>query len=157
SQTNTCGSRLPPQGGSCTITVTFKPTLKGPRNASVTITDNVVGSPQQIALSGSGVILGPSAALSTSSLTFATQLVGTASPAQSVTLSDDGTAALTINSISLTGVDPADFHQNNTCGSSVVPGAQCTINVAFTPTQRGSRTATLSIADNAPGSPQTFP
>jgi hypothetical protein len=156
SQTNTCGSSVPPQGGSCTITVTFTPTLTGPRNASVTITDNVVGSPQHIALSGTGTVSGPNATLSPSSLIFATQLVRTTSPVQSVTLGDYGTVALTINSINLTGADPAEFQTNTTCGSSVAPGATCTINVTFTPTRRGSRAATLSIADNAPGSPQTL-
>jgi len=154
SQTNTCGSSVPPQG-SCTITVTFTPTEIGPRTASVTITDNAADSPQQIALSGTGVVSGPNATLSPTSLTFPTQLVGTTSPAQSVTLSDYGTATLSISSISIKGADPGDFAQTNNCGSSLAPGASCTMNITFKPKQGGSRTATLSVADNAPGSPQT--
>jgi dienelactone hydrolase len=148
-QTNTCSSSLPP-GGECTITVTFAPTQVRPRTASVTITDNAAGSPQQIALSGTGVVSGPNATLSPTSLTFATQLVGTTSPAQSVTLSDYGTAALSITSIVVSG----DFSQTNTCGSSLAAGASCTISTTFKPTQTGPRTGAVSITDNAPGSPQ---
>src|ERR1700731_4241513 len=52
-------------------------------------------------------------------------------------------------------VASGDFSQTNTCDSSVAAGASCTIDVAFNPTKIGSRTGTLSITDNAPGSPQT--
>src|SRR3974377_1258055 len=126
----------------------------GPRTASVTITDNAGGSPQQIALSGTGVVSGPNATLSPTSLTFATQLVGATSPAQSVTLNNYGTATLNIISIGFTGSNPGDFIQTNTCGGLVASGASCTISVTFKPTQGGTRTAALSITDNAPGSPQ---
>ena len=142
SETNTCGSGLPP-GGECGITVTFAPTKLGPRMASVTITDNAAGSPQAIALSGTGVISGPNITLSVTSLTFATQLVGSTSTAQSVTLSNYGTVTLSITSIGFTGADPGDFHQTNNCGSSITPGASCTISITFNPTQRGTRTANL--------------
>jgi hypothetical protein len=156
-QTNTCDSGLPP-GGLCTIGVTLTPTKVGPRNASVTITDNAAGSPQSISLSGIGFVSGPNITLSPTSLTFATQLVSTTSPAQPITLTNFGTDTLRISGITIKGSDSGDFAQTNNCSgtSTVAPGANCTINVAFTPTQSGSRTATLSIADNAPGSPQTF-
>jgi dienelactone hydrolase len=149
SQTNTCGSGIPPRG-TCTITVTFTPTHIGPRTASVTITDNAAGTPQSVALSGTGVVSGPNATLSPSRVTFATQVVGTASSAQSVTLSDYGTMPISIASIVASG----DFHETKTCGSSLAAGASCTIHVTFKPTQIGNRTGTLSITDNAPGSPQ---
>src|SRR5439155_23067708 len=48
-----------------------------------------------------------------------------------------------------------DFTQTNTCGTSVAGGANCTIAVTFAPTAGGARSGTLTIADNAPGSPQT--
>ena len=148
-QTHTCGASLSP-GASCTISLTFKPTQLGSRAASVTITDNAAVSPQQIALSGTGVTSGPNATLS-ASLTFAAQTVGTASSAQSVTLINYGRATLGITRIATSG----DFSQTHTCGSSLAVLASCTISVTFTPTQQGSRAGTLSITDNAPGSPQT--
>ena len=154
SQTNTCASSLPP-GGKCTITVTFVPTQIGPRTASVSITDNAADSPQTIVLSGTGVVAGSNATLSSTSLSFATQIVGTSSPVQSLTLTNYGSVALSISAIGITGADPNDFAQTHTCAASVAPGASCTINITFKPTVGGSRTALLSVKDTAPGSPQT--
>src|SRR5260370_8535193 len=77
--------------------------------------------------------------------------MGTTSAAQSVTLSNTGNASLNLTSVSASG----DFAQTNTCGSSVAASANCTISVTFTPTASGSRTGTLSITDNASGSPQS--
>jgi hypothetical protein len=91
----------------------------------------------------------PSARLSVSSLTFAAQGVGTTSASQPVSLSNSGSAALSIASISASG----DFGQTNTCGMSLAAGANCTINVTFTPTAGGERSGTLSVSSNAPGSP----
>ena len=141
---------MPLPGAHCTISVTFKPTQVGSRTASVTINDNAVGSPQSVNLSGTGVVSGPNATLSPTSLTFATQLVGTSSSAQSVTLSNYGTMALNITSIVASG----DFSRRTRAVRVFAAGASCTINVTFKPTQIGTRTGAVSITDNAPGSPQ---
>ncbi|MBV9303612.1 MAG: choice-of-anchor D domain-containing protein [Acidobacteriaceae bacterium] len=148
SQSNTCGSSVS-AGGNCTINVTFKPTTTGTRTGTVTITDNASGSPQSISLTGTGVA--PAVSLSKTSLTFASQLVGTTSSAQPVTLTNSGSATLTISSIVATG----DYAQTNTCGSSVAAGGNCTISVTFHPTATGTRTGTVTITDNASGSPQS--
>ena len=100
---------------------------------------------------------GPISVLSPSSLTFAAQNVGTSSPAQMITLSNTGTGPLNINNISITGTNPGDFTQTNTCPASVTVGTSCTISVTFTPAATGTRTASVSITDNAPGSPQLVP
>jgi hypothetical protein len=60
-------------------------------------------------------------------------------------LTNTGTEALAINSISLTGSNPGQFSQSNDCGTSVAIGASCTINVIFKPTVAGSKTATLVV------------
>ena len=153
-QTNTCGSSVA-AGNSCTISVTFKPTASGSRTASVSITDNASGSPQTVSLSGTGTGTAAVASLSPTSLAFGNQSVGATSAAQTVTLSNTGTAALSITSLALTGTNAGDFTQTNTCGSSVAAGGNCTIRVTFKPTASGSRTASVSITDNASGSPQT--
>jgi hypothetical protein len=54
-QTNTCGASVA-AGGNCTISVTFKPTASGPRTGTITIADSAAGSPQTIALSGTGAV-----------------------------------------------------------------------------------------------------
>jgi len=94
---------------------------------------------------------GPSVTLNPTSLMFATQPLGTTSSPQLVTLSNVGNATLTIASITVT----TGFHQSNNCGSGLLAGASCVINVSFTPNRAGMVTGTLSVTDNAPGSPQT--
>jgi len=155
-ETSTCGGTLA-SGGSCTFSVTFSPTGAGSRTASLTITDNnngVAGSQQLVSLSGSGT--GASVSLNPSStLTFGSQTKGVASAAQSIILTNTGNASLALTGIALGGANPGDFAQTNTCGSSVAANATCTINVTFTPTALSSRTASINITDNAPGSPQS--
>jgi chitodextrinase len=97
----------------------------------------------------------PAVSLSTNTLTFASQAVGTTSIAQAVTINNTGSAPLTITSVTITGVNAIDFGQSNNCGTSIAAGGACNVSVTFTPTQSGSLSATLSISDNAPGSPQT--
>jgi hypothetical protein len=97
----------------------------------------------------------PVVSLSPASLTFSQQNTGTTSAAQSVALSNTGNASLTISSIGLGGTNSGDFAQTNNCGSAVGAGANCTINVTFTPSAAGSRNGSLVITDNASGSPQT--
>jgi hypothetical protein len=138
---------------SCTISVTFKPTVTGPLTGSVTVTDTLPGSPQIVTLSGTGVA--PVVALGGTSISFGSQIVGTSSAVQMVTLSNTGTATLTISSIAITGTNSADFSQTNTCGASVAAGANCSISVTFKPTATGSRLASVTITDNASGSPQS--
>jgi Abnormal spindle-like microcephaly-assoc'd, ASPM-SPD-2-Hydin len=152
SQSNTCVSSLA-AGANCTISVTFTASQFGPRSASITITDSTVGSPHSVSVNGIGLTSGPNATLSAASLTFAIQLVGTTSPAQSITLTNYGTTTLNITSI--TATPTTNFAETNTCAAGLASGASCTISVTFTPSATGSVTGTLSVTDNAPGTPQT--
>jgi hypothetical protein len=151
-QTNACGSSVT-GGASCTISVTFTPSASGSRTASLSITDNASGSPQTVSLSGTGTAALVS--LSPTSLAFGNQPVDMTSTAQTVTLSNTGKATLSITSLAMTGTNASDFDQSNTCGSSLAAGANCTIAVMFTPSAAGTEAASLSISDNASGSPQT--
>ena len=93
----------------------------------------------------------PNVAFSTVSLTFSSELDGETSKAQSIMLSNSGTAPLNITSIDAS----ASFEETNTCTSPLVPGASCLISVTFTPGATGNLTGALSVTDNAAGSPQT--
>lgn len=93
----------------------------------------------------------PVASLSPSSLTFGTQLVGTTSPQQQVTLTNTGNSALTIYSVVFTG----SFQHRNECASTLGAGASCTISVAFKPQGAGKSTGLITVSDNATGSPHT--
>jgi hypothetical protein len=150
SQNNACESNLA-AGATCAINVTFTPSQLGPRSASITITDSTLGSPHSVPLTGIGLTSGPNATLSATTLAFGNQAVGTSSPAQSLTLTNYGTSTLSITGI----IASTNFVQTNTCIPTVASGASCTVSVTFTPGNTGSVNGTLSIADNALGSPQT--
>ena len=98
-----------------------------------------------------GVPPTPTVTLSSSSLSFGTQLIGTSSASQLVTLTNSGSATLTITSI--TG--SVNFPQTNNCGSSLKAGASCTTTITFQPRGTGTLTGTVTITDNAANSPQT--
>ncbi len=96
----------------------------------------------------------PAVGVSPSSLGFGDRGVGTSGPTQTVTVKNTGSAALAISSTSVTGANAADFPVgSNTCGQSLAAGASCAVAVGFTPGAAGPRSGTLSISDNAPGSP----
>jgi hypothetical protein len=150
-QTNTCGTSVAAKSH-CTITVTFTPSVLGVETGTLSVTDAASNSPQTASLSGTGVL---PAAVSPTSLTFATETVGTASAAKTVTLISNLATAMAIGSFTFTGADPGDFAQTNTCGTSLAAKGHCTIAVTFKPTATGSRTATLNVNDSAGNSPQT--
>ena len=152
SETNNCGSSLA-AGANCVINVSITPGQLGPSSAAITITDSTVASPHAVALNGMGLTSGPNASLylAGKSLTLPLTLVGTTSPALSLKLSNYGTAALSLAGITVT----ANFGESDNCGSSLASAASCTINLTFTPPAVGTVTGTLSITDNASGSPQT--
>ena len=154
-QSNNCGSSVAAEA-SCTISVTFIPAASGSFAAAVTVTDNASGSPQSLTLSGTGASSGsPGVSLSPTSLSFGNEPIAAASSSQTITVTNTAGAALTISSIALSGSNPTDFTENNTCGTSLAAGDSCTVVISFTPSASGGFTASLSIADNASGSPQT--
>jgi hypothetical protein len=143
-----CPKNMAP-GKQCTIAVTFEPTTFGALTGSISLTDNAPGSPQSITLNGTAtaVQLGPRSA------SFGIQPVGTTSTSVTFQLASKSNSTITITGVNLTGANPGDFVQTNNCGGSVAPGASCYIKVQFAPTATGTRTATLSVSDNAGGSP----
>jgi hypothetical protein len=97
----------------------------------------------------------PACTLSATGLNFASQLVGTTSQPKSVTLTNTGTATMTILKRGLAGANPGDFVQSSACGVSIPVGATCAIGASFRPTIKGARSAAISILDNAPGAPHS--
>jgi FG-GAP-like repeat/Cep192 domain 4/Protein of unknown function (DUF1573)/Abnormal spindle-like microcephaly-assoc'd, ASPM-SPD-2-Hydin len=147
SETNNCTAPLA-AGKSCTVQVSFAPTAPGTLNGTLTVTFNAPGSPETVTLSGTGT--GAVASLSPTSVTFPGQLVGSHSAASKVTLTNTGTTALAISKIATSG----DFSESNSCPKSLNINQSCAMSVTFSPTQGGSRSGTLTVTDNATGSPQ---
>jgi hypothetical protein len=141
-EVNNCGTSLA-AGASCSINVTMTPKAAVSLAAHLTIVD-AVGT-QTVLLSGSGIA--PKAVFSATSLVFASQLVGTTSPVQTMTLSNSGTGALQISGISIGGANPTNFAEVNDCGTSLIAGGSCTINVTMTPKAAVALSAQLTLAD----------
>jgi hypothetical protein len=150
-QSSACGTLA--AGQSCPVNLTFTPAAPGTRTGALLIADNAPGSPHVMNLTGTG--MGPGVRLSAASLSFGSQSVGTTSAAQTVTLENTGNEALSITGISLGGTNSGDFAHTHDCGASLAATASCTLSVTFTPTASGARSATLTITDNASGSPHT--
>ncbi len=146
-QTNNCAAL--PASTTCTINVTFTPTAAQAYSGNVMITDTATGSPQLVAVSGTGTAATGTITVSPSSLTF-TQVIGSTSPAQTVTITNTGTTSVTVSNVSV----PATFAQTNDC-STIAASHTCTINVTFTPTSTEPISGNLMIADTASGSPHT--
>ena len=146
-ETNNCSTSLA-IGASCTINVTFRPSVTGTRQANMVVTGNLFGSlGPSLNLSGTGENLQVTA--SPASVAFASAALATTSGAQAVTFTNTGDLAVAITAITIN----SDFAQTNTCGASLAPGGSCTVNVTFTPTLRGTRTGTLSFTSSSPGNP----
>ena len=90
---------------------------------------------------------------------FGTVNVNSTSSPQTVSLLNNTKSGVTGIAITFTGANASDFSQQmagSTCGTTLAAGANCTIDVVFTPTIGGSEIATLNIAfTGASGSPQT--
>src|SRR5207249_536634 len=144
-----------PARANCTINVTYTPTASGARTGTLSLADDAGGSPQIMTLSGNGTA--PRFCFAPHSLDLGNPLFPYTTLFRSVTLTNTGAAALTINSFAPSGDFAATSTGASACPTSpatLAAGATCTINVTFTPTASGARTGTLSLADNAGGSPQ---
>jgi len=129
-ETNNCGSSLN-TGASCTISVTFKPTVGGVRTAALSITDNAPGSPQMVTLTGTGADF---------ALTYTSS--GT-------TITPGQTASYTLT------VSPAGgFNQAVALSCSGAPqAATCTVSPAsLTLNGSSGSTATVTVSTTAPSS-----
>jgi hypothetical protein len=142
-------------GASCTLAVDFVPSAAGAASATLSITDNALGSPQSVGLSGTGGTSGIT--IAPASVSFAQGSVGAQSPPVAVTITNTGSSPISPLTIAVVGNDPNDFMDPNTCPPALGAGSSCIVTVIFDPTQAGSRAAAIQISDNAPGSPQTIP
>jgi hypothetical protein len=139
-------------GASCSVKLTFTPAASGMRSASLAITHNAAGSPSSVTLNGSGTATPqPAISLNATSLAFSSQVLATASAAQSVTVSNSGAATLTFSGLTLAGSAAADFTRGGTCsaGGTLAAGASCSVSFSFTPSAIGTRSATLTLASDA--------
>ena len=158
---NTCtGSTIPP-GGSCSVTVRLAPTSVGSKSGTLQVNTSLPSAlvPNTVSLSGRGVA--PAIATSPTGIAFGTQRVGASTTPQAVTVTNSATGmnagplVIADGGVTVTGAAAGDYaiDSDECSGQTLAPSGTCTVEVVFAPTTTGSRTATLSIASNASGSP----
>ncbi len=149
SQTNNCGATVA-AGANCTIKIIFRPLGSGSRNANLTLNND---SSTRVKVRGTGIA--PAVNLSPSNLTFVSTAVNVTAVAQKITVTNSGTATLKMTGIAISGTNASDFKESDSCGSTLAANASCSLSVSFKPAAAGSRTATVTLTDDAPDSPQT--
>lgn len=143
-QQNNCTQPVAP-GGTCSIQVNFAPGTTGALQGVLTVFGNLPSGQITTTLSGTGLAAGK-VVVSPVTLNFGNSLIGTATPAQNVTISNTGGVSVTLQAPAVTG----DFQIGaNTCGASLAPNFGCTVSILFSPTAAGGRSGVLSISDSS--------
>jgi phospholipase C len=145
---------------SCTLDLTFTPTASGTRTGTLTIVDTDPSSPQIVNLTGEATNI----SFSTAPVIFGGKL-STGYPApeplgstvtEKVTLTNKGSAPLTISSIALGGEYGSQYSQTNNCVKTIAAGKNCSLTTVFKPTISGFIPAPLTITSNDPESPEVL-
>ncbi|MFN8537727.1 MAG: choice-of-anchor D domain-containing protein [Thermomicrobiales bacterium] len=153
-------------GAQCTVSVTFTPTALGQRSSALRFVDNdnnVIGASQYVPLEGVGVPAG--VAIAPASIDFGSVLQGTNSGAQAATITNTGSASITLTgpintANNIVGGNTSDFVVvNSACPVSpatLAPGVSCTVTLRFTPggAVTGNRASTFQVVTSA-GTVQT--
>jgi len=182
SVTDNCGIKLS-AGASCTLTLLFTPAEAGKRTGTLSTASGSAEPTLAIGLSGTGTEMNspvphaenigaaqplvtggtPQATLNPTALAFGNRIVGTGAVTLSASLTNSGTATLTISSVALSGTGSSQFTfvapaPTGACysGGFLSVGQSCTLNLKFTPTVLGAATGTVSLTDNAGTGTQTL-
>ena len=144
-ETNNCSGSLAAKS-SCTVNVTFNPSIAGAITGALTFRDSAATSPQLVKLTGTGLV---PLVFSPTSLTFPSTAVGQTSAATVTVTNKQNTA------ISLSPLASADYSiTGGTCGASLAAAAGCTVTVTFAPQYKGSIKGALAVTTNGAFSPQ---
>jgi hypothetical protein len=141
--TDGCSGKTLAPSTTCTVSVHFAPTTAGQATAALAASATPGGS-TSISLAGQGVTPG---ALSITPATkdFGSFGTGVASPAQTFTVRNSGGTATLALAVAVNGTNASDFAISaSTCTGPIAAGDSCTLNVAFTPSAAGTRTASLA-------------
>jgi fibronectin type 3 domain-containing protein len=147
---------VPPSQNNSTVNVNigqrtggffFRGTIDEVRVYNAAVTQAQIQSDMGTPVGAAGPV--PVVTLSRNSVSFGNQATGGTSPVQQILMSNTGTADLAISAIAVSGANSADFAQTSNCGATLTPNAACTINATFTPLTTGTRSANITISDNA--------
>jgi len=147
SQTGIAAQQTIAAGASATMTARFAPTTTGNATGSISINSNATNSPLVVSLSGTGIQGALSA--NPASISFGSILIGNSSSVN-VTLTNSGTASLTINGASASGTG---FSMSALASQTLTAGQTATFTATFAPTASGNASGTVSVTSSAPNSP----
>lgn len=136
---NIAGSPLP---GEYQVIIAFTPHGIGTRTATL------ITNYGDVSLSGSGAPAGPSFTISPYSSSSSMVNMSTTS---TLTVVNNGSVQLLLTGASVTGANAGDFAVTNNCAGTLHVSASCSVNVVFTPSQTGMRSATLTLTDGTSG------
>jgi hypothetical protein len=157
----TCGTSCPWTAASNVswITITSSATGNGGGTVSYAVSANTSTSPRTGTLTIAGQTFTMTQAgksnrvisVSPRSIDFGKVRVRTFAT-KTVTVSNTGTANLTVSGIALSGTNADQFRRTTKC-RTVAPKGSCSIQVIFAPTFKGNKSATLSISSDDPNTP----
>jgi probable HAF family extracellular repeat protein len=130
------------------LNVRFSPGATGTRSASLAVADDAADSPQIVSLTGVGTA--PLLVLNATGLVFSLHPAADGSSTQTLTLTNNGDAPLTIDPLSLSGPSAGSFQiVSDTGEKSLAPGASRTVTIAFSPAATASIRSAARIATAA--------
>lgn len=140
------GAILP--GKSCTAEFAFNPVSVGEKTATLTVSGKSPAVPTSVTATLTGVGTKPGLAITPEKVSFGQTPVGQKTPAQTVTISNPGSAPLGVTGIFAS----APFHASNDCSATLAPGASCAAQVSFEPTSVGPKSSRLQVLTSYFGS-----
>ncbi|MGA7622117.1 MAG: choice-of-anchor D domain-containing protein [Candidatus Acidiferrales bacterium] len=141
-------------GQQASFTVKYAPASAGSASGSVSIVSNAPSSPLVVSLAGSGTAAQPQLTISPASVSFGNVAAGS-SGSQTVTLTNNGNATLTISQFSASG---APFTVTGvSLPITISAGSSASVTSVFTPTSAGAATGSISVVSNAPGGLSAIP
>jgi hypothetical protein len=150
SGTTPCGGALA-AGKSCTVTVTYTPTVLGSSLGGVTLIDNASITTEVQNATGTAIL---AVTVSPASIAFGTVAVGSTSAVKVVTVTNNMTTAVPINSVAASGDFIATTGGSLPCGTTIPANSICTLGVEFSPTVTGSMSGDLTLSYAAGSSPR---
>ena len=150
---DSCNATILPAGGMCTIKLKFAPTSAGTKASSLTATSAAAGV-GVVTLGGRS--LGPAMiTVAPAPAAFGDVVVTGASSTVAFVVTNSGELPSGPISAALGGVDAAQFTMTSTtCGTALPPAGSCAVQVAFTPSSTGFKSATF-VASATPGGTAT--
>lgn len=147
---NNCASTLA-IATSCSAMLTFTPGALGTRTASLVVSDTGNANAGLSALSGTGIA--GNLTITPATTSFGNVVVGSSSASKAITVKNPNTATLSI--ASATASAGFAIASDQCSGGNLAPGATCAIGVVFNPIQTGALSGSVTISDDAAGSPQS--